>query len=141
MGAEREERLYRFDPLDRSGVFLGLGVFQCALLGGGLVMAVAAITAGVPLVLAALPALAGAAASFARVGGHDAWEWIPLGTSWLLMRFGRGPRWFAQLPLIIGDGEEQRPRCRPAWRISTSWPCRGVAGSNSVPSATDRPIP
>ncbi len=106
MGAEREERLYRFDPLDRSGIFLGLGVFQCALLGGGLVIAVAAITAGVPLVLAGLPVLAGVAASFARVGGYAVWEWLPLGTSWLLMRFGRGPRWFARLPLIVGDGGE-----------------------------------
>lgn len=113
MAAEREERLYRFDPLDRSGVFLGLGVFQCALLGGGLVIAVAAITAGLPLVPAALPMLAGAAASFARVGGYAAWEWIPLGTSWLLMRFGRGPRWFARLPLIVGDARGTAPPLPP----------------------------
>ena len=129
MAAEREERLYRFDPLDRSGVFLGLGVFQCALLGGGLVMAVAAITAGVPLLLAALPVLAGAAASFARVGGYAAWEWIPLGTSWLLMRFGRGPRWFARLPLIIGDGGGTAPPLPPclADLDIVAVPCRAAA--------------
>ena len=41
--AERDERLYRFDPLDGSGIFLGLGAIQCALLGGGLVLAVVAL--------------------------------------------------------------------------------------------------
>lgn len=104
MAAEREERLYRFDPLDESGIFLGLGVFQCALLGTGLVTAVLLTTAGVPLLLAAVPALLGAAASFVRIRGHVAWEWIPLGTSWILMRFGRGPRWYARLPLLTADG-------------------------------------
>jgi hypothetical protein len=108
MTAERD-RLYRFDPLDRSGVFLGLGVIQCALVGGGLVLAVTAITAGLPLLVAALPALAGVAVSFARVGGYAAWEWLPLGASWILMRLGRGQRWHARLPLLVGAGRERPP--------------------------------
>ena len=107
--AEREDRLYRFDPLDRSGVFLGLGAIQCALLGGGLVLAVLALTAGAPLVVAAVPALVGAGATFARVGGYAVWEWIPLGVSWLAARLGRGQRWLVRLPLVAGEGPGSPP--------------------------------
>ncbi len=102
MSADRNERLYRFDPLDESGVFLGLGVMQCVLIGGGLVASVALVTAGVPLLVAAVPLLLGASLSFGRVRGYVAWEWIPLGVSWLVMRLGRGPRWHARLPLVAG---------------------------------------
>lgn len=112
MTVEREERLYRFEPLDESGIFLGLGVFQCALLGSGLVIAVLLTTAGAPLLIAAAPALLSGGASFVRIGGRVAWEWIPLGVSWLLMRFGRGPRWYARLPLL-GDGDAPAPPLPP----------------------------
>lgn len=101
-----EERVYRFDPADTSGVFLGLGLVQCALVGGGLVLSVTALTQGLPLPLAAVPALTGATVSFARVGGYATWEWLPLLASWAWMRLGRGPRWFARLPLLI-DGDDQ----------------------------------
>jgi len=110
--ADDRDRLYRFDPLDRSGVFLGLGVIQCAFVGGGLVLAVIAITAGLPLAAAALPALCGVGVSFGRVGGYAAWEWLPLGGSWILMRLGRGQRWYARLPLLAGAGRE-RPALPP----------------------------
>lgn len=100
MTGERDDRLYRLDPLDTSGVFLGLGVIQCALVGGGLVVSVAALTAGVPLGLAALPLLAGATASCARVRGYAAWEWLPVLAGWLVLRLGRGRRWLAPLPLL-----------------------------------------
>lgn len=109
MTAERQERLYRFDPLDESGVFLGLGVMQCAMIGGGLVLSVALVTAGALLPVAAIPILIGTALSFARVGGYVAWEWIPLGASWLWMRFGRGPRWHARLPLASDGGSRPAP--------------------------------
>src|SRR5438445_9208095 len=99
MASPREELVYRFDPVDTSGVFLGLGLIQCGLVGGGLVLSVTALTQGVPLPLAALPVLAGAAASFARINGYAAWEWLPLLAGWWWMRVGRGRRWFARLPL------------------------------------------
>lgn len=109
MGAERHERLYRFDPLDESGVFLGLGVMQCVLLGGGLVASVALITVGVPLVVASVPVVVGAGLSFGRIRGYVAWEWIPLGASWVVMRLGRGSRWHARLPLVIGSESTPAP--------------------------------
>lgn len=104
MATERTERMYRFEPLDTSGVFLGLGLVQCVVLGAGMLGGVGALTAGVPLGLAVVPVAAALAVAFGRVGGHHAWEWLLLGASWVGMRLGRGPRWFARLPLV-GDGE------------------------------------
>ena len=104
MASQREDRVYRFDPLDTSGVFLGLGLVQCALIGCGLVLSVGAVTRGAPLPLAALPMLAGVAASFTRVGGYAAWEWLPLLAAWVWMRVGRGRRWYARLPLVPDAG-------------------------------------
>jgi len=59
VASDRVERTYRLEPLDTSGVFLGLGIVQCVLLGGGITLAVLAITAGVPVLLAAVPIVGG----------------------------------------------------------------------------------
>jgi hypothetical protein len=99
MASERTERTYRLEPLDSSGIFLGLGVVQCALLGGGIALGVAMLTAGAPLPIAAAPVIAAAAVSFTRVGGHATWEWLPLLTGWVWARMRRGRRWDAPLPL------------------------------------------
>lgn len=104
MASERADRQYRFEPLDRSGVFLGLGIVQCALLGGGLVTAVLVLTAGGPLPLAVAPVGATSAVSFARVAGHAAWEWLPLLAGWTWARVRRGRRWTARVPLVPDDG-------------------------------------
>ena len=99
MASERLERAYRLEPLDSSGIFLGLGVVQCALLGAGVALGVAAMTAAAPLPIAAAPIVAAAAASFSRVRGHATWEWLPLLAGWAWTRFRRGRRWNAPLPL------------------------------------------
>lgn len=99
MAPRSERRLYRLEPLDASGVFLGLGVVQSVLLGLGLVTAVVAVSAGFPLPVAAAPVLGAVAASFARVGGRPVWELGLDVASWLWARAGRGPSWFARLPL------------------------------------------
>jgi hypothetical protein len=104
MPAERVERTYRLEPLDTSGVFLGLGVVQCVLLGGGIMFAVLAITAGAPIPIAGLPLAVAGSASFARAGGHAVWEWIPLGIGWAWAGLRRGRRWHAPLPLWPTDG-------------------------------------
>jgi hypothetical protein len=93
------DRSYRLEPLDTSGVFLGLGVVQCVLLAGGLTTAVIAVSAGVPLPAAVVPVIAAGVASFARAGGHPVWEWLPLGVTWLSAAWGRRRRWAAPLPL------------------------------------------
>jgi len=99
MASERTERTYRLEPLDSSGVFLGLGVVQCALVGGSIALGVALLSAGMPLPIAAVPIIAAAAASFTRAGGHATWEWLPLLAAWMWARWQRGRRWDAPLPL------------------------------------------
>lgn len=99
VAAERAERTYRMEPLDTSGVFLGLGVVQCLLLGAGITASVLAITAGAPITVAAVPIVVAAAASFGRAGGHAVWEWLPLVAGWLWAGLRRGRGWVAPLPL------------------------------------------
>lgn len=100
MAPEREDRVYRLEPLDPSGIFLGLGAVQCVFLGGGITGAVLSLTAGLPLPVALAPVAIAVAVSFARLGGQAAWEWIPLGAAWLWARATRGRSWSAPLPLL-----------------------------------------
>jgi hypothetical protein len=112
MAAERDGRTYRLEPLDPSGIFLGLGLVQCVLLGGGIALAVGAITAGAPLPVAAAPLVAAAMISFARIGGHVAWEWLPLLAGWAWSSATRGRRWTAPLPLWASvSGSAPMPPC------------------------------
>jgi hypothetical protein len=107
--SERPDRTYRLEPLDSSGVFLGLGVLQCAFLGGGLLVSVGAVTVKAPIPLAVLPVLVGAGVSFARAGGRPVWAWLPLLASWANLRLGRGRRWAPPLPLWFAAGEPSAP--------------------------------
>lgn len=111
MGTERPHRTYRLEPPDTSGVFLGLGIVQCVLLGGGITLAVLAITAGAPLPVAILAVFAAAAASFARGGRHPLWEWLPLGAGWLWRRLRHGTAWHAPLPLHPTTTSAAMPPC------------------------------
>lgn len=112
MAGERSERTYRLEPLDDSGIFLGLGLTQCALIGGGLTVGVAALTAGVVLPVAAVPVLVAALVSFTRLGGHPTWEWVPLLAGWSWARWRRGRQWVAPLPLWpTGDAAAPMPPC------------------------------
>jgi hypothetical protein len=112
MAGDRIERSYRLEPLDTSGIFLGLGVVQCALLGSGIALSVSTLTAGAPLPLAAVPILAAAAVSFTRIGGHATWEWVPLLAGWSWCRVRRGRRWVAPLPLwSTVEGPVPMPPC------------------------------
>lgn len=106
VAASRDDRSYRFEPLDTAGVFLGLGLIQCALLGAGLFASVVFLSAGLPLPAAALPVLAATGVSFGRIGGHPTWQWLPLGASWAWMLAGRGRRWSARLPLVMSEAAE-----------------------------------
>lgn len=99
MASERTERTYRLEQLDSSGIFLGLGIVQCALLGSGIALGVATLTAGAPLPIAAAPIFVAAVVSFTRIGGHATWEWVPLVAGWVWARLRRSRQWTAPLPL------------------------------------------
>lgn len=112
MAHERIERTYRLEPLDSSGIFLGLGAVQCVLLGGGIALGVMTLTAGALLPIAAAPVLVATAVSFTRIGGHATWEWVPLLAGWVWARLRRGRRWTASLPLwSTVDGPAPMPPC------------------------------
>ncbi|MEI2815858.1 MAG: hypothetical protein V9E99_05310 [Microthrixaceae bacterium] len=113
MASERAERAYRLEPLDTSGVFLGLGIVQCLLLGGGITLAVLAITAGVPVPVAAFPsswpqrspASLGPVATPCGSGSRSLAGW-----TWAGLR--RGRRWDAPLPLWpTDDSTAPMPPC------------------------------
>ncbi len=112
MAGEQRDRSYRLEPLDTSGVFLGLGVAQCTLIGSGITIAVLLITAGTHVGIAAAPIAAALGASFGRFGGHAAWEWIPLAAGWLWSGLRRGRAWHAPLPLWSStEPEAPLPPC------------------------------
>lgn len=102
---DREARSYRLEALDASGVFLGLGVLQCALLGIGIVLTVAAISAQLHLLMALSPAVAANVLSFGRAAGVPLSGWLPIGWSWLSVHLGRGRHWAPPLPLITTSSE------------------------------------
>jgi hypothetical protein len=111
MSAPPGQRSYRLEPLDTSGVFFGMGVIQCVLLGTAMTGAVIALSAGLPLIVAAVPLVVAGGLSFARLGDHAVWEWLPLGLSWVAGHL-RGRRWQAPLPLWPTDtGELALPPC------------------------------
>lgn len=109
MDDAHDGRSYVLEPLDTSGIFLGLSALQCALVGGGISLAVALITVGLPVVAAAVPVLVGSSVSFVRVGGLPAWEWMPVGAAWLWAGITRGRRWVAPLPLWPVDQAKTPP--------------------------------
>lgn len=95
-------RAYRFDPLDHTGIFLGLTAGPCVALGAAIAAAVAAMTVGIPLVAAAVPPLTVAVAVVPRPGGRSLWERCPPPLEWWRTRGGRGPTWLAKVPAAEG---------------------------------------
>ena len=109
MASRDDQRMYRFDLLDRTGVFLGFGLVQLGLLGLGGLASTLAVTTGLPLPVAAAPALVAAAVALGRAGGERLVDVIPVAIGWVLHR--RGRRWHAPLHLLTaqGDGTDQPP--------------------------------
>jgi hypothetical protein len=129
VGSDRSERTYRLEPLDTSGVFLGLGMVQCVLLGSGITLAVLAITAGAPLPVAIGAVLAAAGASFARAGRHPLWEWLPLGAGWVWRRLRHGTAWRAPLPLHPTTSSAAMPPCLAGLDVVTIGARGGEVGA------------
>jgi len=85
IGAEATRR-YRFAPLDRAGLLLGLSVTQCALLGAALLLGGAVIQASGSIVFAALPVVVAVGVAFGRWQSRPLHEWIAPVAGWLRLR-------------------------------------------------------
>jgi hypothetical protein len=83
-----------------SGIWLGLGTVQVAVLGIGLLAAILAFTLGVPPWLATVPVLAAIPLSAARSGGRPALDWLaPLADHHGGAATGTS-RWRAGIPML-----------------------------------------
>ena len=135
MGSDHIERSYRLEPMDSSGIFLGLGLIQCALIGGGVLIGVGMLTLGLPLPLAAIPVVIGAAVTFTRIGGHATREWLPLLIGWWIGRLRRGRQWQAPLPLWPDcDAPAPMPPCLEGIDlVDVDWRAGVTIGASGYP--------
>lgn len=103
--AEAEPRRYRFHPLERRGVVLGLSPLQLASLGLGAVAAVG-VARSVPstggFLLAAMALVAVGILALWPVRGQPPVAWLPVVSGWARRR-AHGPR-LDQAPLIGSGG-------------------------------------
>lgn len=130
MEADQASRTYRLEALDSSGVFLGLGVVQSGLLGAGITLGVLGITAGLQAPVAAIPMVAAVVASFARLGGRPAWEWLPLGLGWVWSSLRRGRDWTAPLALWPTESVAPLPPCLSGLElVEVEWRPSGPLGA------------
>jgi hypothetical protein len=105
-----QPRTYRFSPLDRTGLLLGLSGVQCALVAAGIFTSGLLLDAGAPVLVVLAPTVALLVATFARWNARPIYEWAPV-----LARFGFGrlsgrDRWTASIPLLTGtplDGRRE----------------------------------
>ena len=90
-------RMYRFGPLDRSGLVLGLSGRQCASLGGGVLLAGWLLDRHVPLPLVLAPILVAVTLGFAKVGGEPICEVVPGWRRFAIRAVTRSNRWLAPI--------------------------------------------
>src|SRR5438309_1278912 len=102
------ERTYRFAPLDRSGLLLGLGGAQCALVAAGIFVSGLLLDAGAPPLFALVPVVVLAAVSFARWRGRGLHDWAPVVARFAAQRITRRHRWVAPIPLLTGSPSDER---------------------------------
>jgi hypothetical protein len=129
------DRLYRFAPRDRAGWILGLGASQCLTLAAGLLMSTVAVSAGVPVELAAVPLASAGVLAFARWHGRPLHAWLPVFAGWTLLGAHRQRRWTARVPLLGESGDRKRAGLPPflagleILEASAAWTRRQRLGS------------
>src|SRR6266545_3515321 len=100
--AQRRQPTYRFAPLDRTGLLLGLSGTQCGLLGGGVFAAGALLQARTPPALMLAPLVAAVAMAFGTWEGQHLHEHIPTRLRFLLVK----RTWEAPIPLLSGTAAD-----------------------------------
>lgn len=101
-------RTYRFGPLDRSGLILGVTGRQAAALGAGAVMAGWLLDRHAPAPFVLAPLLLAGVVAFTRIGGDSAADLVPVWAGFALRAVLRRNRWFAPIsslragqPLVV----------------------------------------
>lgn len=87
---------YRFTPLDRTGLLLGLSGAQCVIIGAAL-LAGGAVLAASPLA-SVLLLLAGVTTAFAAWSGEPAYRHVAIRTSWHSRHARRATTWTTPAP-------------------------------------------
>jgi Putative type VII ESX secretion system translocon, EccE len=98
-----EPRRYRFHPLERRGVLLGLQPGQLITVAGGVLAAVAALRAvpgGPGALVAVLVVVTSAVLALWAVAGRPLVAWAPVAVSWSASRRGRVARWGSSCPPV-----------------------------------------
>lgn len=90
-------RTYRFGPLDRSGLLLGLSGRQCTALGAGIFLAGWLLDRHAPPPLLLAPLVAAVTLTFAKVGGDPICEVIPVWRRFATRAVTRSNRWLAPI--------------------------------------------
>lgn len=91
-------RTYRFGPLDRSGLVLGLSARQCAALGAGTLIAGWLLNHRAPAPLVLAPLVAALAVAFAPVGGAPVCDVASVWGRFATRAVTRRNRWLAPIP-------------------------------------------
>lgn len=112
--AEPSATTYRLEPRDGAGLLLGLELVPCVLLGTGLLLAVLAVTVGMPIALAGAIAGFSAVIAFGRYRAMPLWEWLTLGARWAGTRGHR--QWRSSLWSEVGT-EASAPPCLSMIRL------------------------
>lgn len=140
-------QVYRFDPLDHSGLLFGLPTIACAALLTGAVLAVVLVTAGVAVPAAALAPLLAAAATVPGPGGVAAWERLLPFVHHLRGRGGRA-MWHAPLAedgpfapclsgAIVSGGDRAEIVARSAGSVTVVIPVYGTPLALTAPGEAD----
>jgi hypothetical protein len=90
-------RTYRFGPLDRSGLVLGLSGRQCTALGAGVFLAGWLLDSHAPPPLLLAPLLIAVTLAFAKVGGDPVCEVVPVWVRFATRAVTRSNRWLAPI--------------------------------------------
>jgi hypothetical protein len=92
-------RSYRFAPIAKAGMLIGLTGAQVLPIGIGLFAALAALRLHAPFPLPLVPAAGGAALGLGRVHSQPVVEMVPVWMAWGWRRARGRHRWFATIPL------------------------------------------
>jgi hypothetical protein len=114
---------------------LGLGAVQCISLAIGLLIAALVVSAGAPVLIAAVVLVAVGAFVFGRWHGRALHDWLPVIASWSALRAQGKHRWTARVPLLLESGAARRPALPPflagleILEASSAWTRRQRLGS------------